>query len=434
MPSTTPSDIWADRWTWAADAVENVRGLLAPELRHLVGAGSAEVSVVLYGPTHVGKTTLLLTLLGVADEHRQEVAQVLGARGSGRSATAAPMRYRWASLPDSWEYTADGRSRRCTADELRDRLAEQRRALDAGPGDGARPITIGLPGRCRGTRSATVPHVLDLPGIDGEEAAERTATRRMVQRHVPLADLVVLVVEGGKMTTLAEALHRPELDWLAWPGRFRLVLTHSVTRAYGDDRAFRDRTGPITPDEFRAVAVTQLETYLPPGRLDEPGLRERIENILYPIEYGKTWAEHATERERTVFGPAIAALIDDLEHQVDRTAVDDSRYVALPRAAHAIRSHYDRLLAEIQDRVNVQRAARNRTAEQLGRLTETLAKATDAAGRADELHRLTDVCASELTSLTVAPATPTAPADRGQCQLDEQRTAVRAALRAATTA
>lgn len=60
------SELWAGRWSWAAAAVDDVRRQLDPELRHLVGGG-ADVSVVLYGPTQVGKTTLLLRLLGVAE-------------------------------------------------------------------------------------------------------------------------------------------------------------------------------------------------------------------------------------------------------------------------------------------------------------------------------------------------------------------------------
>ena len=95
------SDLWAARWSWAAAAMDDVRGRLAPELRHVVGGGAADVSVVLYGPTQVGKTTLLLTLLGVAEQHRSVVSDILRAgRPHGQSSTSVPIRYRWSPVAD----------------------------------------------------------------------------------------------------------------------------------------------------------------------------------------------------------------------------------------------------------------------------------------------------------------------------------------------
>ena len=69
------------------------------------GTHSHEVRVVLYGPTQVGKTTLILRLLGLSDETTKEAQRVLrGGRGHGKSATASVTRYRL-THHDAWSWS-----------------------------------------------------------------------------------------------------------------------------------------------------------------------------------------------------------------------------------------------------------------------------------------------------------------------------------------
>src|SRR5262249_21864329 len=137
----------------------------------------------------------------------------------------------------------------------------------------SRPVTIGLPRAYRGVDTGTaMPHVLDLPGVGADDPAEQAAVSRLVRHHVPLADLVVVVVSAEKMRTLVDMLSRAELDWLSWPGRFRIVLTHAT---YGYAAAFQDREDPVTVAELRAAVAEQLETFQIRRLVSDPGLRSR---------------------------------------------------------------------------------------------------------------------------------------------------------------
>lgn len=427
------SDLWAARWSWAATAMDDVRGRLAPELRHLVGGG-ADVSVVLYGPTQVGKTTLLLTLLDVAEQHRSEVSRVLRAgRLAGQSSTSVPLRYRWSPFADAWEFAVAGESQYCSDAELMARLRSLRPTPDDRRGACTpESITVGLP---YGYRSAdaglAMPHVLDLPGVAANDPAERATVRQFVQRHVPLADLVVIVVKSEQMRLLVEALSSVELDWLSWPDRFRIVLTHAATIGYGTHPRFRERTKAIGSAEIRAVAREQLAASLPPELLSAPGRAERIETILYPLEYGYSWTK-ATDRERALFGPVFAELLRELGQQISRVAVDDSRYLALPRAAEAVRTHYDRRRDEIAQRSSVRADFRRKTEDNVGRLRKTLVVISQSLAEVERLHELAATAAAEAADITVRLPPPAVPKRRGRCQFEEQQLLLRSLVRNAT--
>lgn len=423
------SDLWAARWSWAATAMDDVRGRLAPELRHLVGGGAADVSVVLYGPTGVGKTTLLLTLLGVAERHRSEVSRILQAgRTSGQSSTSVPIRYRWSPSADAWELAGAVEAERCSGEELMARLRRLRDATGDRRGTpDLQPVTVGLPRGCRSADAGpAMPHVLDLPGVAADDPTERAAVRQFVQRHVPLADLVVIVVESEKMGLLVEALSSVELDWLSWPDRFRIVLTHTATHGYGNDPQFRERTDSIGRAEIREVVCEKLARSVP--ELLSGRQRQRLKTIFYPIEYGKSWAK-AKDRERALFGPVFAELLQELGQQIGLTAVDDGRYLALPRAAKAIQAHYDRRRDEITHRISDHLDSRRKTEDNLRRLWKALAEADESLAEAGRLQKLAATAAVEASGITVHLPPPAVPMGRGQCQLEEQRNAVRHMVR-----
>ena len=73
------------RHDWALQAFDRFVHELAPEVSDQVRR-TDQVTVVVYGATQVGKTTLILDLLGLASNTRDEVARVLrGGQAVGKS-------------------------------------------------------------------------------------------------------------------------------------------------------------------------------------------------------------------------------------------------------------------------------------------------------------------------------------------------------------
>ncbi len=401
------SELYEQRWSWAAAAVGAVRSQLAPELRHLVAGNAGDVSVVLYGPTQVGKTTLLLTLLGVAPAHRKHVSDTLRAgRPPGYSSTAVPLQYRWSPFAQDWELTTSEGPLRITGPALVQRLKKLRVAhIDRVEATQMRPITIGLPREFRRPDAgAVMPHVLDLPGVRADGQCEPVAVQRLVRQHVPLADLVIAVVSAEKMRSLIDMLETVELDWLAWPERFRIVLTYAATQAYGTHPAFRNRTEPVSVAELRAAAADQLATFGTRRLVGDADLSRRVEAILYPAEFGDS-RDKLTPRERSLFDPVFAQLLDDLSQQIGRTAIDDSRYIRLPQAASAVRAHYLHRRSDLGTRVSQRWRDRHVTLENLTRASTALVAIGDQLSEARQLNETA-------ATATTVPLTPslTAPA------------------------
>ncbi len=80
--------IHADRWAWADQQIEQFVSDLDPTLaRHFrqpTNSHVGQIGAVLYGKTQVGKTTLILRLMGLQGDREGEVAQGLTSRPPNR--------------------------------------------------------------------------------------------------------------------------------------------------------------------------------------------------------------------------------------------------------------------------------------------------------------------------------------------------------------
>ena len=265
---------------WAIEANDRWLSLLSPDA---TGARrNSEAKVVLFGPTQVGKTTLLLNLLGIRDDAAEDVGTVLrGGRVHGHSSTALPMRY-LRSRDNQWHFRAPD-APGLSPDAVSARLGDLRAAVEEGRHQEIDPVTLLIPA-CHFSQAAPAVRVsvLDLPGIAAASPKERLLVERIARRHLPAAGLILLVGSASNLGAFKPdelGKHLEELKgWVRSPLRYRLVLTYtfqleSMARQYED-----------LPDlaALRAHFVGQI------GAFDFPvdaALGER----LYPLEFGGSW-------------------------------------------------------------------------------------------------------------------------------------------------
>ena len=398
-PETSDSiaALWSEhdsqRLGWAFRAYERFVASLSPEIRErLAHKGQQEEAyVVVFGNTQVGKTTLLLDLMGVEPASLERVSLALrGGRAHGQSATATTMEYR-RSADQRWGLrTADGAIQWFDDDRsITEALGQVRAAMEDRQQVGHEPCVVYIPMDCF-TLQAGQPAVrmLDLPGHEPANPIEREHVQEMARKYVPLADLILLVGKGDDLSFLQPGgLTLPGIeDWQSVPGRFRIVTTFPFT-AQSVRNLVRQGAGPAEAGFYRQRLIEQIEKF---GALSDDARRpERY----FPLEFGTTW--HDAEEHQPELYARISPMIDTLKRQLHadiqasttpmarlRNAVDahvviarvkENRLNDLQKATEAIKQRLKQAqtdLSQAQKAVQQKREISERLAQRLAELSD----------------------------------------------------------------
>ena len=334
LPETL-SSLWANhsrrRLAWAETAYGTFLATIDPELARQYRQHSDEVTVVIFGKTQVGKTTLILTLLGVAPVHLGLVSSVLrGGRPMGRSATSTAILYS-RSLDENWHLVIDGYSSRFdSAASMEERIGLVRAEMESGTLRLKRPIQVLLPAVFFMADSSTERsvNIIDLPGDSPTNEREQEHVNEIAGKYIPNADLVLLVGKADDLGFIDPAkLPLPGLgDWRYNPGRYRIITTYTIQAA-----SFRDwlrQQTAMNTFTVRERLLKQLTTF------DEVVLSEDALDpaLYYPLEFGESWfrLEALDPGMYAQVKPVMEQLFGELKQDIQRSA---SPYMRLWRAS-----------------------------------------------------------------------------------------------------
>lgn len=315
----------AQQTDWTYRAYDRLISSLSEDVQEKLGRKdhALESFVVIFGRTQVGKTTLLLDLMGVAEGHMGTVSTVLrGGREAGKSATATAMEYT-RSTDDRWGLAGNDRDKSVQwfdADEaITHSLGDLRAKMEAGLLQTDSPCVVHIPQRMFKAAPGVSPSVrmLDLPGDSPANATEQQHVHAMAKTYIPFADLVILVGRGDDLGFLRpDALTLPGIrDWQKMPHRFRVVTTYSYTA-----KSVRDfiRTDPqFDAAALRQRLVQEIERF---GTLSKAAAQS---NMYFPLEFGTSWMDVKAHDPvlHSRMAPLIGALRTELlEHIVNSTS------------------------------------------------------------------------------------------------------------------
>ena len=299
---------------------------------------AAQPYVVIFGKTQVGKTTLLLDLMGIAAEQMPIISEVMrGGREQGKSATATTMEYR-ASKGEYWGLTIPGEPAPRLLDsdqEMKRALGQLREVMESGQLVAETPCVVHIPKRFFDTTHsrATNVRILDLPGDNPANEQEQKHVNQMAKTYLPFADLILLVGRGDDLGFLKpEVITLPGIeDWQAMPHRFRIVTTYSYTAQSVKDILRNDDAA----DEslLRRRLIQEIERF---GALNEAA---RDEALYFPLEFGNSWSGvQATEPElHRRMSPIITRLRAELLNQISRATTPMGRLRSTLNTHHSVK-------------------------------------------------------------------------------------------------
>lgn len=380
--SATWLERYRNRYQWAVRAYDQFVRELAPELLGSLQR-SDKITVVVYGATQVGKTTLILDLLGLNTLTSNEVAMVLrGGQQIGKSATAMPIRY-GRSLDDHWYIATDGPM---TAEQACERLGRVRYEVESGGIRDAEVLDIRIPTRLfpadEDKALSLELNIIDIPGINSRNEDERRLVANLARRYVSVADLVLLVGRADSLGFLNETDLQIEAlaDWAAQPSRFRIVLTFS----FSPDSLYQQfMVGELTCERVRDVLIAEMQTHdyhFPP----------EFRANLFMLELGDS--VRALQRNNPRYCERIVQITrrfrEELLGNISQSAGPYARLYSAFQLDRVINARIERLQQLLQEQEAELLACKSRALEQLAEYRPRLANgsASDIQEAANEVH------------------------------------------------
>lgn len=359
-------ECYDQRHAWAFRAYEKFMAALSPEIREHLAYKTVEdeAYVVVFGRTQVGKTTLVMDLMGVPPSALVRVSKVLrGGRAVGRSSTATATEYR-RSPDDRWGLRSERTRKTRWFDndtEMTQAFADLRQAMQEHRLNLSEPCVVHIPQDCLDSEnSSPLARMLDLPGDAPADDVEQAYVQEIARRYVPLADLILLVGRGDDLSFLSpEGLTLPGIeDWQSVPGRFRIVTTYSFTAGSVRDLV-RERRGALSPDIFRDRLIEQIEKSCALNPL------ARRPKNYFPLEFGQSWMDE--QRRTDSLYKRISPLIAELKQQLIADIQASTTPLARLRGAvlaHGVVSRVKEMqLAHRDEKLKVLQAQLNRSRE-----------------------------------------------------------------------
>lgn len=295
-----------------------------------------QVLIGVYGPTQVGKTTLILTLLGIGDEHMGPLFDALrGKRLKGISSTITSFIYK-RSEDDNFYLVFPDKTKICCSnlDELEEELEEIRRQIEDGEVTFSKPIILEIAKSFFTNRkfleiSKNIV-IIDLPGDETKEKREEEYVQHILNAYLPFCSACLMMEISSKMVRLFQ-LNRPTVkDWMYDPQTFRLVLTRSLQSTSMKSAIASGEIQSL--DEFRQYYKYHLQ------RNDERN-NDHIPNNIYPLEFGDSWLE-LKQKDSLVFQKAkgwMEQLFLELLEDLNAVKTPENQIMQIKNMGHSIR-------------------------------------------------------------------------------------------------
>jgi len=384
VPALLPSDQMLQRWAWLDRALDEMVGQLPPALQGDFAIPTGRPRVVTCGNTQVGKTTLVLSLLGCRPDAMPDLEVILRAgRTPGQSATAGPLHYVWVDGPDWCVGAGRDVGGQVPDEDVASVLAAARQRVEQGIA--LELLTIGLPTKYRAEDRSYAASVTDLPGLHTRSAQEGAAAVRLLSHFAPRADVVIVALRADDLGCLQQGRRLRDLvsAHMLPARRFRLVLTHAAQvtpRTAGPWK--RGESGLL--DSYRE----QFATF---DYQDDAAMQAVLADQLYLFDLG-------SNRPTTPDAAPVLAAVDDstkaLLRSLDAAAVSSTRRLTSAESVIIVSRFRERQEQQAKDRLVHAQAA-------LAANREELREVRDAATAARGEHESAQAKRAQLLAARV---------------------------------
>lgn len=277
------------------------------------GGFGKEHRIVVFGRSHVGKTTLILKLLGAKTYEEDEkynltvlAKHIRGNTIEGGAGTATVFRYKVSNTsegkfiyPDKQEeiYSNLGKLERL--------LHNIRNKVEAQEWDYKDPVIIELPNIYFKNKSDTPWVITDIPGINSKQKKEHHHVSDLVRAYIMQCSVLLVLSPADNIAQL-RSLNIPDFgSWSFFGRRCRLIITYAL-----QPNSIREKfknSGVLTAEQL----IHYYSEELTKDNIDINHL-----NSVYPFDYGETW-DRLKLSEPELFNNVNDAMLEMEQHLSD---------------------------------------------------------------------------------------------------------------------
>jgi hypothetical protein len=328
---------------WAFEAYKIFKKGLQSDISNQLSDDEEGVTIITIGETQVGKTTLILKLIGITSESFKKVETILrGGRAKGKSATSVPVIYQMSSN-NNWFVN----NKTFVQDEdVIQELGLIRESMEKGKVSYDAMIVISIPKSYFYPENKIKISIIDLPGFNAAtNDNERKFANEWAKKYSKKADLILLVMKADGLSLLENFYQNfpVALDIRINPNRF-LVIT-SFTYSLETIKKFAPNCKE--PDEILEHIVEEFKMF------DISNINN-IKNNIFPVEYGESWG-NLNEKELAYFQKVEKFnnhYFDLLKKRItEKTSVSEKFKTAL--SINILRDNYiKKIISDLKDKQN----------------------------------------------------------------------------------
>lgn len=290
-------ELYQTKDNWKKNTFENIKNRLLSIKGNRFVRYDQTVSnhlVCVYGTSQVGKTTLILNMIGLKEEYKEDVSNVLrGGVKLGNSSTSTAIIYSKNDsdiLEDSKKYgirieTIDGQCKSSvsyyTSEEMIQQLKSIRDMVEQNQFCKTDILHIFIPKTYFDLNeiSANI-SILDLPGIESRNSKERNHVNSLMTRYIPISSVCIIVRLANELATLDQMSFPNEIDWKNLPHKYLVVLTRSFSVSDSIKKYLKD-------SREESDLTNYAQQYYDKRIKDYLGKDNRTK--LYPLELGESF-------------------------------------------------------------------------------------------------------------------------------------------------
>lgn len=254
--------------------------------------------VMIYGKSQVGKTTLILNMIGLRKECFPDVYETLRAKvDRGNSSTSTAIIY---SKSDNDKYGCSlSAINELSAKEIQyfdkdgmiAQLKKIRQDVESNRVNPNKILFIYIPGNYF-IQDSTINNIsiMDMPGVESRNHKEDIHVQSLMTKYIPISSVCIIACRSNEIQSLETMVLPNKLDWMSMNHRFILVITH----AYNDGttkKYFRSDPAEHENDFYEYVK----ETYTQEIRKI---LGKSNQTEVYPIDVGDTLYKLCEEEKK----------------------------------------------------------------------------------------------------------------------------------------